>query len=69
MFAARVFGGYAKEADAAREAGALKAALTRDGRKAASGVWTLARYNDPSTPAPFRRNEVLLPLEGYELWK
>ncbi|PNW83042.1 hypothetical protein CHLRE_06g304400v5 [Chlamydomonas reinhardtii] len=69
VFAARVFGGYAKEADAAREAGALKAALTRDGRKAASGVWTLARYNDPSTPAPFRRNEVLLPLEGYELWK
>ncbi|KAG2428941.1 hypothetical protein HXX76_011185 [Chlamydomonas incerta] len=69
VFAARVFGGYAKEADAAREAEALKAALARDGRKTASGVWTLARYNDPSTPAPFRRNEVLLPLADYELWK
>ncbi len=46
-----------------------RAALARDGLKPAGAVWSLARYNDPSTPAPFRRNEVLLPLEGFDLWQ
>lgn len=29
--------------------------------------FSLARYNDPSTPGPFRRNEVLIELEGFAL--
>ncbi|KXZ41448.1 hypothetical protein GPECTOR_463g374 [Gonium pectorale] len=68
VFAARVFSGVAREADSAAQAEALKASLVRDGLKTSSPVWTLARYNDPSTPGPFRRNEVLLPLEDFDLW-
>lgn len=30
-------------------------------------AWSLARYNDPSTPGPFRRNEVLLPLTDVDM--
>ncbi|GLI62228.1 hypothetical protein VaNZ11_004825 [Volvox africanus] len=68
VFAARVFGGYAGEEEASRQAEVLRASLERDGLKPASSVWTLARYNDPSTPAPFRRNEVLLPLKDFDMW-
>ncbi|GLC36581.1 hypothetical protein PLESTF_001275600 [Pleodorina starrii] len=69
VVAARVFGGYAREEDARRQAEALRSSLERDGLQPAGGVWTLARYNDPSTPGPFRRNEVLLPLEGFDMWQ
>jgi hypothetical protein len=30
----------------------------------------LLRYNDPGTRGPFRRNEVLIPIEsGFDLWE
>lgn len=47
-----------------------RSSLRRDGlaELATNSGYTLARYNDPSTPAPFRRNEVMVPLSGYELW-
>lgn len=41
--------------------------LLRDGVQPGEG-WTLAQYNDPGTAPPFRRNEVLIPLEGFSLW-
>ena len=44
----------------------LRAALVRDGLRPAEG-YTLARYNDPSTPGFRRRNEVMIELPGYEL--
>ena len=32
--------------------------------------YLLLRYNDPSVPAAFRRNEVLIPIVGgFELWE
>lgn len=44
----------------------LRAALLLDGLKPEEG-YSLARYNDPLTPPPIRRNEVLIKLEGFEL--
>ncbi|KAG2497077.1 hypothetical protein HYH03_005072 [Edaphochlamys debaryana] len=70
VFAVRLFPGVAQEEDASREAKALRDSLARDGVRAASpSGYTLARYNDPSTPGPFRRNEVLVPLEGFDIWQ
>eukprot|EP00887_Chlorella_sp_A99_P001320 scaffold14.g1320.t1 len=69
LYAAVAFSGFATEAEAEREAAALRAALRSDGLQIAEGGgWVLARYNDPSTPLPFRRNEVLVPLSAFELW-
>lgn len=42
--------------------------MSRDGLEAAGPDWTLARYNDPRTLPPFRRNEVLVPLGDFDLW-
>ena len=39
----------------------LRGALLLDGLEPAEG-WLLARYNDPFTPLPLRRNEVLITL-------
>jgi hypothetical protein len=44
---------------------ALRAALLRDGLAPAVG-YRLARYNDPTVLPPFRRNEVLIDLPGFE---
>ncbi|GBF94802.1 hypothetical protein Rsub_07974 [Raphidocelis subcapitata] len=60
--AARAFGGAADPARCAAEERALRGALLRDGLRPAEG-WSLARFNDPSTPGPLRRNEVLIALE------
>ncbi len=51
------------------------ASLKRDGVALAAAAaggrsWSLARYNDPSTPPPFRRNEVLMQLDdNFDIWK
>ena len=44
----------------------LRGQLKADGHNAGIG-FTTARYNDPSVQAIFRRNEVLVPLEGFKL--
>lgn len=40
-----------------------------DGSSCGPG-YSLARYNDPSTPAPLRRNELLVPLDAarFDIW-
>ncbi|EFJ51522.1 hypothetical protein VOLCADRAFT_57138 [Volvox carteri f. nagariensis] len=69
VVAARTFGGFSTEEEAARQLDELRASLERDGLKPAGQTWTLARYNDPATPGPFRRNEVLLPLRDFDIWQ
>lgn len=75
VFAVRKFAGYATEEGSRREAEALSASLQRDGVALAAAAaggrsWSLARYNDPSTPPPFRRNEVLMQLDdSFDIWK
>jgi hypothetical protein len=64
--AAARFAGVASDADAAAAERALRAALLADGHTPKGG-FELARYNDPSTPGPFRRNEVLIELEGFTM--
>jgi SOUL heme-binding protein len=44
----------------------LRAALLLDGLKPEEG-YRLARYNDPFTPPPIRRNEILIKLESFDL--
>ena len=44
----------------------LRAALLLDGLKPKEG-YRLGRYNDPFTLPPFRRNEILILLEDFEL--
>jgi hypothetical protein len=65
-FAAAAFGGIAGEAQGAAEAATLRRALLADGLSPGEG-WLLARYNDPGTLPPFRQNEVLISLEGFQL--
>ena len=59
-------GGIPSEADVSEAEAKLRAALVRDGILAAPG-YELARYNEPFVLPPFRRNEVLIRLEGFEL--
>jgi hypothetical protein len=47
-------------------ADALRADLVKDGVLHASG-FKMAVYNDPSTPAFFRRNEVLIKVLEFEM--
>lgn len=68
MYAVRSFSGMAGEAQAQEQLSSLRQAMARDQLKAASEKWTLARYNDPSTKAPFRRNEVLVSVQEFDLW-
>ena len=68
LFAAAAFAGRADSASAEAEVGRLRAALARDGLAAAGDDWVLLRYNDPGTWPPLRLNEVLLPLERFDLW-
>ena len=44
----------------------LRGTLLLDGLKPRAG-YRLARYNDPFTPPPLRRNEVLIECEGFEM--
>ena len=66
VLAVACFSGVESDADAQREAGKLRRALERDGLRTCSG-YELARYNDPTTLGPFRRNEVLIELKDFTL--
>lgn len=67
-YAVVAFSGMADAERSGSEAERLRAALCADGLTPDGGDWTLARYNDPSTPAAFRRNEILIPLKDFKLW-
>jgi len=66
VFAALRFSGRASEEEAQEKQGELRRMLAADGYVAGDGFMT-ARYNDPSVQAAFRRNEVLVPVEGFKL--
>lgn len=68
MYAVRSFSGMAGEVQAQEQLSSLRQAMARDQLKATSEKWTLARFNDPSTKAPFRRNEVLVSVQDFDLW-
>jgi SOUL heme-binding protein len=73
VFAAVSFGGVADEAAMAGRACDLLRAIEADGLAVAeeaggSSAYLAARYNGPSTPAAFRRNEVLVRLQDWRLW-
>ena len=71
LFAVITFSGMADDAAASAKAAELKQLVAGDGLPVvAGGEWILARYNDPGTPPPFRKNEVLIPLdqEKFKLW-
>lgn len=43
--------------------------LQKDGLQASEGQGgILAQYNDPGVAPPFRRNEVLIPLQNFSIW-
>lgn len=75
LFAVASIGGVVDERKAAVKAEELKRELKRDGVGVVQGKergdwWVLARYNDPSTLPPFRKNEVMVELDGdrFKLW-
>ncbi|KAK9806065.1 hypothetical protein WJX73_010820 [Symbiochloris irregularis] len=68
LWAARTFSGAANTQTSQQQADLLRQALLRAGLKPNSEQWVLARYNDPSTRPLFRRNEVLMPVDGFSLW-
>ncbi|MFN3868769.1 MAG: SOUL family heme-binding protein, partial [Hyphomicrobiaceae bacterium] len=57
------FSGVADDASIAAAEAALRRWLTARGMKA-DGAATYAYYNDPFTPGPLRRNEVLIEVDG-----
>ena len=67
-YAVRSFSGMAGKKQAQEQLKSLHAAMARDDLQAAANDWTLARYNDPSTKGPFRRNEVLVSVMNFDLW-
>ncbi len=67
-YAVRSFSGMADEKQAQEQLKSLQVAMARDDLQAAANDWTLARYNDPSTKGPFRRNEVLVSVMNFDLW-
>jgi len=67
-YAVRSFSGMAGEKQAQEQLKNLRVAMARDNLQAAAKDWTLARYNDPSTKGPFRRNEVLISVINFDLW-
>jgi hypothetical protein len=70
VYAAAIFNGVATPRVCADVAAQLLADLPESGLRAAEpGAWTLARYNDPSVKPRFRRNEVLIALQDFDLWK
>lgn len=70
VYAAAVFSGVATPRRCAEVQQQLLGALQEAGLRVADpGSWVLARYNDPSVKPRFRRNEVLMKLEGFDLWQ
>lgn len=67
VYAALRFSGIATDAVASDAEARLLDLIERDGLTRASGVASsLAQYNDPATPPPQRRNDVLVRLEGFD---
>lgn len=62
------FSGVADEASVMQQVELLQAALPVHGLKPKTGKHIVARYNDPSTKAIFRRNDILIELQDFELW-
>ena len=69
VYAVADFSGEASEAAAAAQAQALRRALAADGLQPAAPTGWLLRACPPSAaPAPLRANEVLVPLQAFQLW-
>lgn len=66
LVAALKFPGIPLDADVADAERRLRGALERDGLRAAGGC-RVARYNEPTQLPAFKRNEVLVKVEGFEL--
>ena len=67
VYAALRFSGIATDAASTDAENALLDAIKKDGLARAGGVASsLAQYNDPATPPPQRRNDVLVRLEGFD---
>jgi hypothetical protein len=72
IFVVETFNGFGDESAAAVKAAELRRVAQLDGIPLVPGAtWVLARYNDPGTPAPFRRNDVMFPVDEakFELWE
>lgn len=67
-YAVRRFSGMAGKEQAQEQLKRLREAMASDDLQAAANDWMLARYNDPSTKGPFRRNEVLVSVMNFNLW-
>lgn len=71
VFVVSTFSGFGDESEAAVKAAELRRVAQLDGISLVPGAtWVLARYNDPGTLPPFRRNDVMFPVEEskFELW-
>lgn len=62
------FSGVADESHVEQQVARLKTALPVHNLKATSGKHIVARYNDPGTKGLFRRNDILIELDDFELW-
>ena len=67
-YAAASFSGVADARASADVEAALRRSMQARELEADGPDWLLARYNDPSTKPMFRRNEVLIPVRGFQLW-
>ncbi|KAK9837901.1 hypothetical protein WJX74_007465 [Apatococcus lobatus] len=68
FFAAKIFSGAAKPDVVKQQEASLRQSLRQDGVPIDTDEYLLARYNDPSTMAVQRRNEVLIPINDFSLW-
>lgn len=68
LFATVIFNGIANEQTSQAKRNELQQALHADGISYDTSKWILARYNDPSTKAAKRRNEVLIPVKDFDIW-
>lgn len=69
LYAAIRFPGRAEAQDCDSFKANLVELMKADGLIPGKGS-LLLRYNDPGTKAPFRRNEILIPIEsGFALWE
>jgi hypothetical protein len=69
IYAAAVFNGVATPRKCGEVQQQLLAALLEAGVTVPDpDAWVLARYNDPSVKPRFRRNEILMQLQEFDLW-
>lgn len=70
VYAAAVFNGVATPRKCAEVQQQLLSALREAGLEVRDPeLWVLARYNDPSVKPRARRNEILMQLQGFDLWE